>query len=464
MDLFVLKKIKEGDIKAFESIFRLYYTPLCLYATSITGEQEVAEEIVQDLFYVFWKERESLPILRSIKNYLYGATRNRSLQYLEHREVRYRYRNTVLAGENPESESYTPQDQLEYKELQSLVNRALGKLPERRLRIFRMHRFEGMKYAEIASSLSLSIKTVEAEMTKALQTLRKKSRIIPNSYESNRKNKSKTDQAWAQLYTRLEQDGLLDKPISGTQIPYRIGLMKWAAAIIILCVSVATAIFLGQERTPETTLLTLHNNEASTTLVTTLEDGSIVYLADNSQLSYPEHFQREKREVSLLGNALFDVSGNKERPFLIETEQARIEVLGTSFNIKSSDKSAFELAVRRGLVKVTLKKNGEQTLVKAGQTVSLFSNRLQVAPTQDNEQFSDYTRRIQFKDERLGDILHVINLEYPMMPLKTTADLENRRLTVSFYNNSPATMAELICAALKLKCTQQNNIWMISEP
>ena len=253
------------------------------------------------------------------------------------------------------------------------------------------------------------------------------------------KNKSKTDQAWAQLYTRLEQDGLLDKPISGTQIPYRIGLMKWAAAIIILCVSVATAIFLGQERTPETTLLTLHNNEASTTLVTTLEDGSIVYLADNSQLSYPEHFQREKREVSLLGNALFDVSGNKERPFLIETEQARIEVLGT-----------FELAVRRGLVKVTLKKNGEQTLVMAGQTVSLFSNRLQVAPTQDNEQFSDYTRRIQFKDERLGDILHVINLEYPMMPLKTTADLENRRLTVSFYNNSPATMAELICAALKI--------------
>lgn len=45
------------------------------------------------------------------------------------------------------------------------------------------------------------------------------------------KNKLKTDQAWEQLYTRLEQDGLLDKPISGTQIPYRIGLMKWAAAI-----------------------------------------------------------------------------------------------------------------------------------------------------------------------------------------------------------------------------------------
>ena len=64
-------------------------------------------------------------------------------------------------------------DQLEYKELEALINRTLNKLPERRLRIFRMQRFEGKKYAEIASALSLSVKTVEAEMTKALQTLRK---------------------------------------------------------------------------------------------------------------------------------------------------------------------------------------------------------------------------------------------------------------------------------------------------
>lgn len=96
-----------------------------------------------------------------------------SLQYLEHRGSTIPIPEYGFSRREPESESYTPQDQLEYKELQSLVNRALGKLPERRLRIFQMHRFEGMKYAEIASSLSLSIKTVEAEMTKALQTLRK---------------------------------------------------------------------------------------------------------------------------------------------------------------------------------------------------------------------------------------------------------------------------------------------------
>ena len=76
-----------------------------------------------------------------------------------------------IAGNATEQDS-DPHRQLEYEELQGLIRHTLDKLPMRRLRIFEMHRMEGKKYAEIASSLSLSVKTVEAEMTKALRTLR----------------------------------------------------------------------------------------------------------------------------------------------------------------------------------------------------------------------------------------------------------------------------------------------------
>jgi len=169
-DLLVLNKIKKGDIKAFEKTFRLYYSPLCLFATSITGRMEAAEEIVQELFYVFWKDRENIQITHSLKSYLYGAVRNRSLLYLEHQEVRNRYKEVVLSEPSKGPES--PDEQLEYEELRQVVDQTINRLPERRQRIFQMHRFEGMKYAEIASTLSLSVKTVEAEMTKALQTLR----------------------------------------------------------------------------------------------------------------------------------------------------------------------------------------------------------------------------------------------------------------------------------------------------
>jgi len=89
-DVFILTQIKEGNIKAFETLFRQYYTPLRLYAASITGEPDVAEEIVEELFYVFWKDREKLEIFHSVKNYLYRSVRNRSIQYCEHQDVKSR--------------------------------------------------------------------------------------------------------------------------------------------------------------------------------------------------------------------------------------------------------------------------------------------------------------------------------------------------------------------------------------
>jgi RNA polymerase sigma-70 factor (ECF subfamily) len=71
---------------------------------------------------------------------------------------------------------------LEYKELQERINRIINKLPDRRRRIFCMHRFEGKKYSDISEELSLSVKTIEAEMTKALQALRKEIECYINAY------------------------------------------------------------------------------------------------------------------------------------------------------------------------------------------------------------------------------------------------------------------------------------------
>ena len=163
-------------------------------------------------------------------------------------------------------------------------------------------------------------------------------------------------------------------------------------------------------------------------------------------MKFPEHFSSDRREVSLQGNALFEVAGNRKRPFVIETEDTRIEVLGTAFNVKSNDSSPFELSVQRGEVKVTLKKDGQNIHVKAGETVTLLSR---------------YTKRIRFKDEKLGNILRVINLQNPDIQLETTPELWNRTLTVTFSNDTPEAMAELICLALDLKKTRQDNMILL---
>jgi len=128
-DLLTLTKIKNGDVKAFEQVFRLYYMPLCIFAASITGRMDIAEEIVQELFYVFWKERERLQLFHTIKSYLYGAVRNQSLQYWEHQDVRNRYRDAILSHPDKDDTPDDPQEQIEYKELEALVNRTLESFP-----------------------------------------------------------------------------------------------------------------------------------------------------------------------------------------------------------------------------------------------------------------------------------------------------------------------------------------------
>jgi RNA polymerase sigma-70 factor (ECF subfamily) len=164
-------KIKEGDIKAFERIFRHYYHPLYLYAFSITGQKETSEEIVQDTFYIIWKDREKIQILLSVKSYLYKIVKNRSLHYLEHLRVREQYRENYVAG-NSSTTDYSPDEILEYKELEKIIGTTIQKLPERCRHIFHLHRMNGKKYKEIAASLSISVKTVEADMTKAYRALR----------------------------------------------------------------------------------------------------------------------------------------------------------------------------------------------------------------------------------------------------------------------------------------------------
>ena len=133
-ELMILARIKEGDIKAFEGIFRRYYSPLCWYAAGITGDTASAEEIVEELFYVLWKNRERLQVFQSVKSYLYRSVRNEAVQFCEHQEVKERYRASVRTESGP-GYSSDPHAHLEYEELQTLIRHTLDKQPRRRQQI-----------------------------------------------------------------------------------------------------------------------------------------------------------------------------------------------------------------------------------------------------------------------------------------------------------------------------------------
>lgn len=169
-DIEILNRIKEGDINQFEVLFKDYYEKLCAFGIKYVKNIGQAEEVVQDTFYKIWKNRKTLNIRTSLKSYLFTAVKNNCLQELRTRSLDIKYENYYKSHYT--NESISPIDELNAKELSNVINKALNSLPERCMVIFKMSRYEGLKYHEIAEKLSISIKTVEANMGKALKHFR----------------------------------------------------------------------------------------------------------------------------------------------------------------------------------------------------------------------------------------------------------------------------------------------------
>ena len=270
--------------------------------------------------------------------------------------------------------------------------------------------------------------------------------------------------AWERLYNRLEQDHLLPaKKISAGHSIFMSTGFRWVASIAILCVCILSVLLLKQRINPaEPDLLVLHNEMNAPTLATTLEDGSVVYLSEQATIYYPEHFQVNKRIVTLLGNAFFEVNKQSGRPFVIDTKVAEIEVLGTFFQVQNSDNSAFRLSVRNGEVKVTLKKSNQMIYVHAGKTVLLESGALQIA-TSELHPFDNGFEKIRFKDQRLADITRIINAHSYLIPIEVDAEQGSRRLNFDYAGETPQEVAQLICLALNLNYTEQQNCIRITK-
>jgi RNA polymerase sigma-70 factor (ECF subfamily) len=157
----------------FEMAFKEHYKGLHSYANTIIKDTDMAEEMVQNVFYKLWKSKDMLQINQSVVSYLYRSVYNESLNYLKHLKVRSAYQ--THAGKTMENVNNTA-DRLKLKELEQRLDAALKTLPEQCRTVFQMSRFEELKYLEIAGKLGVSVKTVENHMGKALRLLREQLR------------------------------------------------------------------------------------------------------------------------------------------------------------------------------------------------------------------------------------------------------------------------------------------------
>ncbi len=166
-DLFIL--IKESQVSAFTQFYTQFFQKLLLTGDKYVKDIFVAEEIVQDVFLKIWENPQDLEEIKSVKSYLYRSVINASINYVN-RQKNIEQHHLKIAAESTDDDL---NDLDEENELIVLLHREINKLPPQCQKIFKLNRFERLKYKEIALMLGVSEKTVENHIGTALRMLRK---------------------------------------------------------------------------------------------------------------------------------------------------------------------------------------------------------------------------------------------------------------------------------------------------
>ncbi len=164
-------RIMMGDEQAFELLYRRYYVRLCAFANKFLNDPYSAEEVVQENFLKLWENRATLRSDGSGKSLLFQGVHNKSLNLLAHQKVVNRY-SEMIRTVYAQPEEFDAHDSLMAKELNLRIQTIVNDLAPECKKIFMMSRSKGMKHHEIAEELSISIKTVETQINRALKKLR----------------------------------------------------------------------------------------------------------------------------------------------------------------------------------------------------------------------------------------------------------------------------------------------------
>ncbi|MDO1451384.1 RNA polymerase sigma-70 factor [Rhodocytophaga aerolata] len=168
---FIRKTFEDDPEKGFELLFKAYYRPLCSHAARYVYSKELAEDLVGEVFEKFFKKQLHLQVITSFQAYLFTAVRHQAFQHLR---TEFSRKKVVPLGEHDiNCPVLTPHQLLQYDELYLEIEKTIHLLSPPVQRVFLMSRFEGKKNAVIAEELQISIKTVEAHITKVLKLLHK---------------------------------------------------------------------------------------------------------------------------------------------------------------------------------------------------------------------------------------------------------------------------------------------------
>ncbi len=166
----LIESLKKDDLKAFNALFKKYAEKLYAFVLSLTKQSYAAEEVTQLVFIKIWEKRSAINKTQSFKSFIFTITYNETISWLRKEASRKKWTEHFRQGhfDITNETNY----EIEFNSFQSLVEKVIDKLPDKRKEIFKLSRQEGLSNKEVAEKLGISVRTVENQISSALKTLK----------------------------------------------------------------------------------------------------------------------------------------------------------------------------------------------------------------------------------------------------------------------------------------------------
>jgi len=213
------------------------------------------------------------------------------------------------------------------------------------------------------------------------------------------------------------------------------------AASIILIAGLGITLFMLVNKNTEPKEMVAQTGQ--NVLIDTLSDGSVITLNKRSTVTYPSKFKGNTRAIALKGEAFFNVAPDKKKPFIISVNDVQVSVVGTSFNIKSENGNT-EVVVETGIVQVT--KSGKTVELNAGEKIIMPANDSSATKEKVSDKLYNYYRSKEFvcDETPLWKLVQVLNEAYDSKIIIGRKELNDKRITTIFYNESLEKILEII--------------------
>jgi ferric-dicitrate binding protein FerR (iron transport regulator) len=280
--------------------------------------------------------------------------------------------------------------------------------------------------------------------------------------EMNNDKEIDVDKAWNKLYSRLNENGLITEAPVIRKSFVRTTYFR-VAAIALLLLGIGSGILFINDKgliSAKTTVATTDNQK---NLQVTLPDGSNIFLNRNTKLSYRNNFSRHGRHVTLSGEAFFEIARDENNPFTVDAGKAIVKVLGTSFNvITSNSDSAVEVFVKSGQVEVTDNEEGSNLILDPGFIGRVYSERSEKSVNTDPNYMAWNTGLLVYDGQTLDIVFRDLKRVYNMDIVADDPEILLNTWTSPIDNQSQETIIRIICASFNLSYTKDGNVYHLS--